>query len=84
MITKCANPACSSSFDHRDGRLFRFPKNPVGDGLPANTHSVQHFWLCGNCLQLYSLEYHEGRGVALARHFEAALSRAPRKFISAA
>jgi len=84
MIAKCANPNCSAAFDHREGRLFRFPKSPVEDGSPANTHAVQHFWLCATCFQTYSLEYHEGVGVALARHFEKALEPSPRKFIAAA
>ena len=63
MISRCANPACLAEFHHREGRLFRFPKRAKGHC--ANTHSVQHFWLCGRCAKSYSLEYIENRGVAL-------------------
>jgi len=84
MALKCANPNCSVTFDHREGRLFRFPKRPIEDGRPANTHSVQHFWLCGTCFQTFSLEYCEGQGVALTRHFERTIKSSPRKFIAVA
>jgi hypothetical protein len=83
MVSKCANPTCGATFDHREGRLFRFPKRPNQAG-PANTHSVQHFWLCGNCFPDYLLEYHDGVGVALTRRFERAPTPGPRKFIAAA
>lgn len=84
MALKCANPNCSATFDHRDGRLFRFPKRPIEAGRPANTHSVQHFWLCGICFQTYSLEYSEAHGVALTRQFEHRLGTNTRKFIAVA
>jgi len=65
MISKCANPTCDSTFDYRSGRLFRFPKQATDGNRPANSHSVQHFWLCAACSQTYSLEYDERRGVAI-------------------
>jgi hypothetical protein len=70
MIWKCANPECSVAFVHRQGRLFRFPKRPIEDSRPANTHSVQHFWLCADCSEANSLEYDEGLGVALIHRLE--------------
>jgi len=84
MVSKCANPNCSAMFHHRQGRLFCFPKQPVEEGRPANTHSVQHFWLCQTCFQTYLLEYYEGKGVALTRHFEQAPGPGNREFIAAA
>lgn len=65
MISTCSNPCCSATFIHRQGRLFRLPKRPMEDGRPANTHSVQHFWLCADCCETYSLEYDESLGVAI-------------------
>jgi hypothetical protein len=48
MFSACANPDCKKEFDYREGHLFRFHKaHPAGE-VPPNTHSVQHFWLCGN------------------------------------
>jgi hypothetical protein len=84
MVSKCANPSCAATFDHREGRLFCFPKRSIEAGQPANTHSVQHFWLCGRCFPDYLLEYHDGVGVTIAPHFESTPVRGPRKFIAAA
>jgi hypothetical protein len=84
MVSQCANPSCQASFDHRHGRLFRFPKRPVEGDRPANTHSVQHFWLCGNCLATYRLEYHDGVGVAITARLDGTVTPGPHKFIAAA
>jgi hypothetical protein len=84
MVAKCANPACSAKFDHRGGKLFRFPKRPTGGDRPANTHSVQHFWLCGGCLAVYWLEYDKSQGVLMKPRLEKARTSGARKFIAAA
>jgi len=84
MIWKCSNPDCSIEFVYRQGRFFRFPKRPVEDSRPANTHAVQHFWLCANCCETNSLEYDEGLGVALIHHSERALAPSLRQFIAEA
>jgi hypothetical protein len=81
MISRCANPACLAEFAHRKGQLFRFPKR--AKDRPANTHSVQHFWLCANCSKSYTLEYVENRGVALKPRLEVARTNS-RHFIAAA
>jgi len=56
MISQCANPDCSKSFDYQQGRFFRFPVNVKGR-KHGNGHSVQHFWLCRSCSEKYTLEY---------------------------
>jgi hypothetical protein len=84
MVSKCANPSCSATFHHRHGKLFRFPKRPVEEGRPANTHAVQHFWLCEICCATYSLEYHEAKGVALRCRFEPTPGPDKGSFIAAA
>jgi hypothetical protein len=65
MISSCANPACRLVFDYRQGHLFRFHKAHRPDEQPPNTHSVQHFWLCGKCSAIYTLVYADERGVLL-------------------
>lgn len=70
MFSKCANPSCKTEFDYREGRFFRFHKRPLDDGQLANTHSVQHFWLCGRCSATYCLQYAEGRGILVRVQFE--------------
>ena len=72
MFSKCANPSCEAEFDYREGRFFRFHKRPLDDGQPANAHSVQHFWLCGNCSDIYHLEDAQGGGVLIRLNFESA------------
>jgi hypothetical protein len=84
MVSKCANPTCSATFQYRRGKIFRFPKEPVEKGRPANTHSVQHFWLCEACFTTYSLEYDQEKGVALRRHWGEAPEPAPCTFIAVA
>jgi hypothetical protein len=73
MFSECANPSCRVEFNYRQGQFFRFRKQQLGDGQPANTHSVQHFWLCGSCARTYRLEYEIGRGVVLKPFSEYAI-----------
>jgi hypothetical protein len=84
MISKCANPSCSAAFDHRQGRLHRFPKCRTGAGPPAGARSLQHFWLCAACCEIYSLRYHEDLGVTIGRQFERGSAPEPRQLIAAA
>lgn len=70
MFSKCANPSCKADFDYQQGRFYRFHRRPLDDGQPPNTHSVQHFWLCGKCCETHCLKYAEGGGVLIALNFE--------------
>lgn len=69
MIRKCANPECSASFHYGEGRLFRFHRTHADAEPPPNTHSVQHFWLCGPCSQTYTLGYAGDCGVMIRLQF---------------
>ena len=60
MISQCANPDCLASFDHRGGRFFCFHRHHAPDEAPPNAHSVQHFWLCRQCSEVYVLEDRSG------------------------
>jgi len=48
MLTKCANPSCSTSFLHlRDGRLFLLE---IDQTLRSSESKVaEYFWLCKGC-----------------------------------
>jgi hypothetical protein len=48
MFSVCANKDCHAPFDYRQSLLFRFHKDHPANEKPPNTHSVQHFWLCGD------------------------------------
>ncbi len=76
MISKCANPACSTPFHYmRDGRLFRMetaPDGPTG-AEPLDFRErrpprhVEHYWLCGKCAASFTLVVDHGRVVAMPR-----------------
>ncbi len=64
MVNQCANPNCRKPLHYlREGRVFLFsPKN----SSPANhksPHRLEHFWLCGDCAQIWTLEMDSKDGV---------------------
>jgi hypothetical protein len=65
MFAKCANPECNAGFDYRRGQFFRFHKNQVEGAPDANTHAVQHFWLCESCRERCYLDYRPSAGVLI-------------------
>jgi hypothetical protein len=69
MISKCANPDCGRSFDYWQGRFFRFRKNHPEGSTPTNSHLVEHFWLCGCCFGIYTLECRRKVGVVIKLRF---------------
>ena len=47
MVSKCANPACSTTFRYlHEGRLFHAA---VGSGTSENVPALERFWLCAEC-----------------------------------
>ncbi len=70
MLSKCANPACSTPLLYlREGKIFimerapepRLTEQPAG---PARkNHRVEHFWLCGACAAEKTLVYDKKTGV---------------------
>lgn len=52
MTTKCANPACNTSFRYfRGGRLFLVePRQQTeDDGNETKSRRSEYFWLCESC-----------------------------------
>lgn len=84
MFSVCANPDCQIPFDYRRGRLFRFHKEHAVGEKPPNTHSVQHFWLCGICCDIYTLEYRDRCGVLIRNRPEASDQQDALRLIAAA
>ena len=84
MFTVCANPDCHTPFDYREGLLFRFHKDHPAGEKPPNTHSVQHFWLCGACCHVYTLEYGDARGVLIKRRADNSKNLETLRLIAAA
>jgi hypothetical protein len=48
MLSKCANPACFTSFRYlRHGRLFRIERQTSSpEGWRQTGARIEHFWLC--------------------------------------
>ena len=66
MLSKCANPACTTPFHYlHDGRLFQWetgsgPDQPSAKKVPRR---IEYFWLCNGCAAEYTLRYDRGVGV---------------------
>jgi len=77
MVSHCANPACGVPLQYlRDGRLYQFevrckgPENVLRHAGNEQKRHVSHYWLCGKCSVLLTLEFDATSGVipvALAR-----------------
>jgi hypothetical protein len=70
MVSKCANPECSSPFRYlRDGKLFRVDLEKLNGQAAAASdsdkiwHRVEHFWLCGRCASTMTLVEEKGKGI---------------------
>ncbi len=66
MLSKCANPSCTTSFNYfNEGKLFEFDVDPVSGTClhplkvkrPASNREL--FWLCGRCAATYTLQVRE-------------------------
>ena len=77
MLSQCANVQCSKPFlKLREGKLFlvetdRVARPGVSAGPPfvrarQQPRQVEHYWLCDECAQQWTLLYEPDRGVALA------------------
>ena len=84
MFSTCANPDCGVAFDYGRGRFFRFHKSHAAGESAPNTHSVQHFWLCGHCCQEFTLEYQDGVGVLIKNRPDVVCEAESARFIAAA
>jgi hypothetical protein len=71
MLSKCANPSCSTPFVYlRDGKVFL--KQHIADAASkppqpavAEASRLEYFWLCGPCSEDFTLVYDSALGVQL-------------------
>lgn len=71
MLSKCANPSCSTPLVYlREGKIFtmeyasgRQPTKNVDHTGRASPARVEHFWLCGPCSARLTLVYDRKQGV---------------------
>jgi hypothetical protein len=70
MLSKCANPDCTSTLHYlREGKVFKV-ESEAGIFLLDGTkpaRKVEHFWLCGNCSSTMTLTYDKVRGVQMTK-----------------
>jgi hypothetical protein len=77
MLSKCANQKCSKPFlKLREGKLFLVETERLTKpGEPAvppfvrarqQPRCVEHYWLCDDCANQWTLVYDREHGVALA------------------
>jgi hypothetical protein len=74
MLSKCANPVCTTPFHYlRDGKLFQIDTSvgsPQGAGPelvtePKHSHRIEFFWLCAECSSTMTLAFQRGKGVVM-------------------
>ena len=62
MLSKCLNPACTSSFRYlRDGRIFQLEIAPSPNS-PSPFRRREYFWLCGSCCSTMTVVLRDGHG----------------------
>ncbi len=72
MLSKCANPSCSTPFHYlRDGKLFQLdgrdrawrPPDDKVIALSKPARRVEYFWLCSRCAAELTLAWDSKKGV---------------------
>ena len=74
MVSKCANPGCSTPFRYlHEGKLFRIETPMLDPPLAGSLHhprsvkmvprSVEFYWLCSACSTVMTLVFKPGVGV---------------------
>lgn len=66
MVNQCANPNCRKPLHYlREGRVFLFSPRKSSINNHKSPHRLEHFWLCGDCAQIWTLEMDSKDGVKL-------------------
>jgi hypothetical protein len=66
MLSKCANPSCSTPLVYlREGKIFMMEHAPGSQSVSQTDRGkqVEHFWLCGPCSAEMTLVYDKSFGV---------------------
>ena len=51
MASRCANQWCSTTRQHREGKMFRLDID-LGSFTGADEHKTAYIWLCASCAQV--------------------------------
>jgi len=72
MLSKCANPECSTRFLYmRGGKLFRWDQlegvkdseASSGSTIKTKSRAVEFFWLCDKCAPRMRVVFRKGVGI---------------------
>ena len=75
MVSKCANPACSTSFLYlHEGKLFRVEVDSaskrvdaaafgIDSDLKKPVRHIEFYWLCSGCSQKMTVSFEKGVGI---------------------
>jgi len=70
MLSKCANPECSTRFLYmRGGKLFRWDRlqgvKDSGVAPRKESRGVEFFWLCDQCASRMTVVFRKGVGITM-------------------
>jgi hypothetical protein len=72
VISRCANPACSTHFRYlHEGQIFGFEVRSIPaagvdvPGMNSLSRRTEYFWLCDSCALNMKLVFEPGAGVTL-------------------
>jgi hypothetical protein len=75
MVSKCANPGCTTPFLYlHQGKLFRMESEVFRiNGTPADSglekkkpaRRIEYFWLCDECARAMTLTFEKNIGVTV-------------------
>ncbi len=90
MVNHCANPHCCKPLHYlREGRIYMFAvPDPTATAAQngKETRRMEHFWLCGGCSEIFSLEQSADMSVKITskpmRHRHAPTPAVPRALAS--
>ena len=58
MVSNCANPKCARPLHYlREGKIFIFDSaDRIEPKTGKRSHRLEHYWLCGDCCRILTLE----------------------------
>ena len=76
MLSKCANPSCSTPLVYlREGKVFMIENSAqtgnAAETKPRSIKRVEHFWLCGPCSANLTLSYDGQQVKVIPKKFRA-------------
>ena len=66
MVDKCANRWCSTTRQHREGKLFRLDID-LGSRTGGDERKTEYIWLCSSCAQIMHPEVEVTKDSVLLR-----------------